>query len=102
MNSDEKLTHADSDAHATAERLARERAIMQIERRRRYWINTDMAAFGLIIILTEGYSLTTFPDLPALKLWRSARREVFHNSTGKDERFLRMTGNPGHGNGPSF
>ena len=49
-----------------------------------------------------GYSLITFPDLPAPKLWRSTRRKVFHNSTGKDERFLRMPGNPGHGNGPSF
>ena len=52
MNSDEKLTQADPDAHATADRLAREQAIKQIERRRRYWINTDMAAFGLIIVLT--------------------------------------------------
>jgi len=52
MNSDEKLTHADPDARATAGRLAREQAIRQIERRRRYWINIDMAAFGLIIILT--------------------------------------------------
>ncbi len=52
MNSDEKLTHADSDAHDTAERLVREQAIKQIERRRRYWINTDMVAFGLIIVLT--------------------------------------------------
>ena len=48
------------------------------------------------------YSLITFPDLPAPKLRRSARRKVLHNSTGKDERLLRMPGNPGHGNGPSF
>src|SRR6266700_355335 len=41
-------------------------------------------------------------DFSAPKLWQSARRKVFHNSTGKDERFLRMTGNPGHGNGSSF
>ena len=48
------------------------------------------------------YSLITFPDLPAPKLRRSARRKVLHNSTGKDERLLRTPGNPGHGNGPSF
>ena len=36
------------------------------------------------------------------KLRWSARQKVLHNSTGKDERFLRMPGNPGHGNGPSF
>ena len=52
MNSDEKLMHADSDAHATAGRLDREQVIKQIERRRRYWINTDMAVFGLIIVVT--------------------------------------------------
>jgi len=51
MNSDEKLTHADPDAQA-AGRLARQQAIEQIEHRRRYWIHTDMAAFGLVIILT--------------------------------------------------
>jgi len=39
---------------------------------------------------------------PLSQLWWSARRKVLHNSTGKDERFLRMTGNLGHGNGPSF
>jgi len=49
-----------------------------------------------------GYSLITFPNLPAPKLRQSARRKVFHNSTGKDERLLRMPGNPRHGNGPSF
>ena len=49
-----------------------------------------------------GYSFIAFSDFSAPKLWRSAQRKVFHNSTGKDERFLRMTGNLGHGNGPSF
>ena len=48
------------------------------------------------------YSLIAFPDFSAPELWRSALRKAFHNSTGKDERFLRMTGNLGHGNGPSF
>ena len=49
-----------------------------------------------------GYSFIAFSDFSAPKLWRSPQRKVFHNSTGKDERFLRMTGNLGHGNGPSF
>jgi hypothetical protein len=48
------------------------------------------------------YSFIAFLDFSAPKLWRAAQRKVFHNSTGKDERFLRMTGNPGHSNGPSF
>ena len=48
------------------------------------------------------YSLIAFPDFSAPELWRSALRKAFHNSTGKDERFLRMTGNLGHGNGSSF
>jgi hypothetical protein len=34
------------------------------------------------------YSFITFSDFSAPKLWRSARRKVLHNSTGKDERFL--------------
>jgi hypothetical protein len=56
----------------------------------------------LMGLVQGAYSLITFPDLPAPKLRRSARRKVIHNSTGQDEHFLRMTGNPGHGNGPSF
>ena len=49
-----------------------------------------------------GYSFIAFSDFSAPKLLRSPQRKVIHNSTGKDERFLRMTGNLGHGNGPSF
>jgi hypothetical protein len=48
------------------------------------------------------YSFIIFSDSPVPKLRRSARRKVLHNSTGKDERFLRMAGNLRHGNGPSF
>ena len=48
------------------------------------------------------YSFITFSNFPLPKFWRSARRNVLHNSTGKDERFLRMTGNLGHDNGPSL
>jgi superfamily I DNA and/or RNA helicase len=57
----------------------------------------------LYVIGNRGdYSFTAFFDFSAPKSLTSARRKAFHNSTGKDERFLRMTGTPGHGNGPSF
>jgi hypothetical protein len=48
------------------------------------------------------YSFIAFriSSLPKFRRW--ARRKVIHNSTGKDEHFLRMAGNSGHGNGPSF
>ena len=57
---------------------------------------------GYKAVYPGDYSFITFSDFSVLKLRRSARRKVLHNSTGKDEHFLRTTGNLGHGNGPSF
>jgi hypothetical protein len=45
-------THDDSDTEAPAvsESIARQRAIKQIERKRRYWITTAMSALGMILL----------------------------------------------------
>ena len=46
-------TAADSDANvpATRERLTRQQAIKQIERRRRFWASTVTAGIGMIILV---------------------------------------------------
>jgi LuxR family maltose regulon positive regulatory protein len=43
---------------------------------------------ALALVSLGDYSFIAFSDFSAPKLWRSARRKVIHNSTGKDERFL--------------
>jgi len=48
--SDEGLAHFDSDAPANTEQLAREQAIKQIERKRRYWISTAVSTLGMVIL----------------------------------------------------
>jgi hypothetical protein len=47
---DERLTHPNSDAPATGGQLAREQAIKQIERKRRYWISTAISTIGLLVL----------------------------------------------------
>jgi hypothetical protein len=47
---DERLTHPNSDAAATAGQLAREQAIKQIERKRRYWIRAAISTVGLLVL----------------------------------------------------
>jgi H+/Cl- antiporter ClcA len=41
----------DSDAPAASEQMARQEAIERIERRRRFWIRTVVAAVGMIILV---------------------------------------------------
>jgi hypothetical protein len=75
-------------AYWTTARLDRERWI----RAERSKVYVDMlAVYGRIArkVSHQGdYSFIAFSDFSAPKLWRSARRKVLHNSTGKDERFL--------------
>ena len=47
---DERFTHADSDVPAHTEQLAREQAIKQIERKRRYWISTAVSTVGMLLL----------------------------------------------------
>jgi hypothetical protein len=47
---DEKVAHTNSDAPAGAGQLAREQAIRQIERKRRYWISTVVSTLGMLIL----------------------------------------------------
>jgi len=47
---DERLTHPNSYAPATGSQLAREQAIKQIERKRRYWISTAISTIGLLVL----------------------------------------------------
>jgi hypothetical protein len=49
---DERLAHIDSDTPANAQQLAREQAIKQIERKRRYWISTAESTLGMLILAT--------------------------------------------------
>ena len=49
---DERLAHFDSDTPADTEQLAREQAIKQIERKRRYWISTAVSTLGMVILAT--------------------------------------------------
>jgi hypothetical protein len=46
----ERLGHFDSDTPAGTEQLAREQAIKQIERKRRYWISTAVSTLGMLIL----------------------------------------------------
>lgn len=48
---DDPLADTDTDARADGERLAREQAIKQIERRRRFWTSTVWSAVGMIILV---------------------------------------------------
>jgi 2TM domain len=45
-------TGTSPDAPASSEQLARQQAIKQIERRRRFWISTVWSAIGMIILVT--------------------------------------------------
>jgi uncharacterized membrane protein YcjF (UPF0283 family) len=47
---DKTVTHPNSDAPASTEQLAREQAIKQIERKRRYWISTAISAIGMLVL----------------------------------------------------
>jgi uncharacterized membrane protein YcjF (UPF0283 family) len=47
---DERPMHPSSDAPADPEQLAREQAIKQIERKRRYWIRTAISTVGLLVL----------------------------------------------------
>ena len=47
---DERLTHTNPDGPASTGQLAREQAIKQIERRRRYWISTAVSAVGMVLL----------------------------------------------------
>jgi len=49
-NIDERSTPTNPAAPATAGQLAREQAIKQIERKRRYWIHTAVSFVGLLIV----------------------------------------------------
>ena len=44
------LTRPNPDAPATAGQLAREQAIKQIERKRRYWIRAAISTVGLLVL----------------------------------------------------
>jgi hypothetical protein len=46
---DERVAHPSSDAPATRQ-LAREQAIKQIERKRRYWISAAISTVGLLVL----------------------------------------------------
>jgi len=47
---DERLAHADSDTSADSGQLARDQAIKQIERKRRFWISTAVSTLGMLIV----------------------------------------------------
>jgi hypothetical protein len=47
---DERVTHPNSDAPANTVQLAREQAVKQIERKRRYWIGTAISTIGLLVL----------------------------------------------------
>lgn len=47
---DERVTHLNSDAPASTGQFAREQAIKQIERKRRYWITTAISTVGLLVL----------------------------------------------------
>jgi hypothetical protein len=48
---DGRLTDTDSNAPANSEQLARQQAVKQIERRRRFKISTAAAAVGMILLV---------------------------------------------------
>jgi hypothetical protein len=47
---DERAEGPGSPVASSTEQLAREQAIRQIERKRRYWISTAIATFGMLIL----------------------------------------------------
>jgi hypothetical protein len=47
---DDRPTDMSPDASAGPGRLAREQAIKQIERRRRYWISTAISTIGMLLL----------------------------------------------------
>ena len=47
---DDRLAHANSNEPANTEQLAREQAIKQIERKRRYWISTAVSTIGIVFL----------------------------------------------------
>ncbi|MGP7995996.1 MAG: hypothetical protein ACLPKI_01475 [Streptosporangiaceae bacterium] len=47
---DDRSAHTAPDTPADTGRLAREQAIKQIERRRRYWIGTATSTLGMILL----------------------------------------------------
>jgi uncharacterized membrane protein YcjF (UPF0283 family) len=47
---DERFTHPNTDAPADPDQLAREQAIKQIERKRRYWISTAVSTTGVLVL----------------------------------------------------
>jgi uncharacterized membrane protein YcjF (UPF0283 family) len=49
-STDDRLAHTDSDTPADTGQLAREQAVKQIERKRRYWISTAVSTLGMLII----------------------------------------------------
>ena len=56
---DDRPTYTDSNAPVSAGRLAREQAIKQIERRRRYWISISVSTMGMIV-LTAIWAVTEY------------------------------------------
>jgi hypothetical protein len=64
---DERRAHCDSDTPANTERLAREQAIKQIERKRRYWSRTAVWTLGMLILaiiwaITEYHNAGGWPS----------------------------------------
>ena len=47
---DERHAHTDSDTPVSTIQLARDQAIKQIERKRRYWISTAVSTLGMLIL----------------------------------------------------
>ena len=47
---DGRLAHTDSESPGDTGQLAREQAIKQIERKRRYWISTAVSTLGMLIL----------------------------------------------------
>ena len=56
---DDRPADTDSDAPVNAGQLAREKAIKQIERRRRYWISISVSTMGMIL-LTAIWAVTEY------------------------------------------
>ena len=64
---DEKPARADSETPASTGKLAREQAIKQIERKRRFWISTAVSTLGMLILaaiwaLTEYHNAGGWPS----------------------------------------
>jgi hypothetical protein len=48
---DDRPTDVDPNAPAASEQLARQRAIKQVERRRRFRVNATISALGMLILV---------------------------------------------------